>query len=71
VPVFDGLAATYSAGSAAVTLKVKGTGSGALTVFKVNGTAATTFTPAAAGVYLIEASSADGKLRIWKYVKVN
>ena len=71
VPIFDGLADTYSAGSPAVTLKVKGVGSETLTVFKVNGTAATQFNPSAAGTYLIEASSPDGKLKIWKYVKVN
>ena len=71
VPIFDGLADTYSAGSPAVTLKVKGVGSEVLTVFKVNGTATTQFNPSAAGTYLIEASSPDSKLKIWKYVKVN
>jgi hypothetical protein len=71
VPVFDGLANTYTAGSAAVTLKVIGLGSEQLTVFKVNGTAATQFNPTTAGVYLIEAASANGNLRIWKYVQVN
>ena len=70
VPVFSGLADEYTAGSAAVTLKVTGEGSVALTVFKVNNVVTPTFNPAAAGTYLIEASSPDGKLKIWKYVKV-
>ena len=71
VPIFAELADTYAAGSPAVTIKVTGVGSEKLTVFKVNGTAATEFNPATAGTYLIEASSPDGKLKIWKYVKVN
>ena len=71
VPIFEGLANEYTAGSAAVQLKVMGTGSEGLTVFRVNGTEAPEFDPAAAGTYLVEAASADGKLRIWKYVKVN
>jgi hypothetical protein len=70
VPVFHGLADEYTAGSPAVPLKVAGTGSESLTVFKVNGTAATELNPATAGAYRVEAASADGKLRIWKYVKV-
>lgn len=70
VPIFEGLANEYTAGSAAVQLKVMGTGSEGLTVFRVNGTEAPEFDPAAAGTYLVEAASADGKLRIWKYVKV-
>jgi hypothetical protein len=70
VPVFHGLADEYTAGSPAVPLKVAGTGSESLTVFKVNGTAATELNPATAGTYRVEAASADGKLRIWKYVKV-
>ena len=70
VPVFDGLAEEYAAGSPPVTLKVKGTGSEHLTVFKVNGNAATTFNPAAKGNYVIEASSADGKLQIKRNIKV-
>ena len=61
----------YTAGSAAVPIKVIGVGSEKLTVFKVNGTATTQFNPTSAGVYLVEAESADGTLRIWTYVRVN
>jgi hypothetical protein len=74
VPVFFGLANTYKAGDPVVPLKVIGEGSATLTVFKVTGTTTTEtneFNPATAGAYLIEALSANGKLRIWKYVKVN
>jgi hypothetical protein len=70
VPVFYGLADEYTAGSPAVPLQVAGTGSESLTVFKVNGTEATELNPATAGAYRVEAASADGKLRIWKYVQV-
>jgi hypothetical protein len=71
VPVFSGLANNYSIGAPVVPLKVIGEGSAALTVFKVNDRIITEFNPAAAGTYLIEAQSANGTLRIWKYVKVN
>ena len=71
VPIFDGLANTYSVGAPAVTLKVKGAGSETLTVFKVNGATTATFNPQTAGTYLIEASSPNGKLKIWRHVKVN
>jgi hypothetical protein len=70
VPVFYALAAEYTAGSAAMPLGVYGEGSALLTKLYVNGVAATVFNPAAAGTYLIEAASADGKLKIWKYVTV-
>uniref|UniRef100_S0DE05 Fibronectin type-III domain-containing protein n=1 Tax=termite gut metagenome TaxID=433724 RepID=S0DE05_9ZZZZ len=70
VPVFHGLADEYAAGAADVPIRVVGKGSELLTVFKVNGAAATLFKPASAGTYTVEASSADGKLKIWKYVRV-
>ena len=71
LPLFDGLANSYGiSGHPAVTLKVKGKGSETLTVFKVNGANATVFNPATVGKYLIEASSPNGKLKIWKYVRV-
>ena len=71
VPVFDGLGNTYTVG-ASVSLKVKGLMSDKLTVFKVNGTTVSppVFKPTKTGTYLIEATSTDGKLKIWKYVKV-
>ena len=71
VPIFDGLANEYTAGAQAVTLKVTGAGSEHLAVFRVNGETATQFLPSAAGTYLLEALSTDGKLKIWRYVKVN
>jgi hypothetical protein len=70
VPVFDGLEEEYTAGSPAVALKVKGTGSEHLTVFKVNGQTVTSFNPAAKGNYEIVASSTDGKLKISRTIKV-
>ncbi len=70
IPMFLGLADEYTAGSHAVMWKVTGAGSSALTTFKVNGKLALWFNPSEAGTYLVEASSDDGKLRIWKYVKV-
>jgi len=57
-------------GEPAVPLKPRGFGATTLTVFKVNNVVATEFNPRATGTYTIEASSADGKLKIWKYVKV-
>ena len=71
VPIFDRLAREYSVGAAPVPLKVKGKNSETLTVFKVNGETATEFNPDKAGVYLVEALSANGRLRIWRYVRVN
>jgi hypothetical protein len=71
VPIFYGLADEYKAGSPAVAIQVIGEGSAQLIIFKVNGNAATQFNPTTAGTYLIEAASADGKLKIWKNVKVN
>jgi len=70
VPQFVGLADEYQAGSPPVPLQAINIGTVQLTVFKVNGVTATEFNPSAAGVYLVEAFSADGTLRIWKYVKV-
>jgi hypothetical protein len=70
LPVFDGLEEAYAAGSPAAPLKVKGAGSEQLTVFKVNGQAASAFAPHTAGSYTIEASSPDGKLKITRTVKV-
>ena len=70
VPVFVGLANSYTAGSAAVPLRVTGAGSDALKRFTVDGVTATSFNPEIARTYLIEASSLDGKLKIWKYVVV-
>jgi hypothetical protein len=70
IPVFDGLEEAYAAGSPAVALKVKGTGSERLTVFKVNGQPAATFAPHTAGRYTVEASSPDGKLKITRTVEV-
>jgi uncharacterized protein YjdB len=70
VPVFDGLAEEYTAGSPAVPLKVKGVGSEHLTIFKVNGQVTGTFNPATKGDNIIEASSADGKLKIKRKIIV-
>jgi hypothetical protein len=70
VPVFDGLLSVYQKGVSPVPLAVTGTGSAAFTVFKVNGVTAAEFNPAETGRYLIEALSDDGKLRIWRYVRV-
>jgi hypothetical protein len=73
VPIFDGLADDYPISSPLfpLLLKVKGTGSEYLDGgFKVNGVSATQFNPSTTGVYLIEAVSADGTLKIWKYVNV-
>ena len=71
VPVFSGLANNYKAGDPVVPLKAVGEKSEALTIFKVKGVTTNEFNPATAGTYLIEAQSANGTLRIWKYVKVN
>ncbi len=70
VPLFMGLVDEYTAGAPAVPLRTMGIGASALSTFKVNGAAATEFDPAEAGTYMIEASSSDGKLKIWKYVTV-
>ena len=70
VPLFMALADEYIVGADVIPLKVVGIGSTTLSTFRVDGVAATEFNPSEAGVYLIEASSADGKLKIWKYVTV-
>jgi len=70
VPMFVGLANSYTAGSAAVPIRVTGAGSDTLKQFTVDGVTATSFNPEIAKTYLIEASSPDGKLKIWKYVVV-
>ncbi|MDR1169722.1 MAG: InlB B-repeat-containing protein [Prevotellaceae bacterium] len=70
VPIFDGLEREYTVSSPATVLKVKGTGSEKLTVFRVNGQVTPTFNPSAKGTFLIEALSADGKLRIETYIIV-
>lgn len=70
VPLFMGLADEYAVGAPAVPLRSMGIGSSALTTFSVNGVVATEFNPSETGIYLIEASSDDGKLKIWKYIKV-
>ncbi len=70
VALFHELSGEYQAGVAAVPLSVTGAGAELFTIFKVNGIAATQFNPSTAGKYLVEALSADGKLRIWRYVHV-
>jgi hypothetical protein len=79
VPVFDGLADSYSlsgfplsGGGILLKVKVPVTLDGAPVVFSVQGVTLTTglFAPEAPGVYLIEANWYDG-VRIWKYVTVN
>jgi len=71
-PVFPiiAIADEYPVGTIAVPLKVHGVGADKLTVCKVNGVQATELMPTTAGVYEIEASSADGKIKITTYVIV-
>jgi len=73
VPVFFNLQDQYKVGDN-ITILVTGIGSDVLTTFRIDGVPLTgtppIFTPAKAGTYLIEALSADGTLKIWKYVKV-
>jgi hypothetical protein len=82
VPIFDGLADQYQAGTLAVPLKVMGTGSAALNAFKIYSVdndgkqtllnpAATEFNPTTAGLYRVEVVDGTGTLLVWKYVKVN
>jgi len=70
VPVFFGLASDLPADTTPIPLRVIGVGSELLTTFRVNGVVSNVFIPSAPGVYLIEALSADGTLRIWRYVRV-
>jgi hypothetical protein len=78
IPIFFNLGDTYNVNSN-IPLMVTGQGSHLLTTFTVTITvnnasvpvipgAPPHFTPTQQGTYLIEASSADGNLKIWKHV---
>ncbi|MDR2127394.1 MAG: InlB B-repeat-containing protein, partial [Prevotellaceae bacterium] len=69
LPVFKGLPEECTVGST-IPLEVKGVGSENLTIFRVNGQESSSFNPATKGTYTIEATSADGKLKIRRIIEV-